>query len=191
MDTDRNTTGYLEVILGCMYSGKTTRLMDIHKMYSICGIDCCVINYAQDQRYHAHKLSTHDLRMIDSINTTSLKEVVDTCLEKYEVFLINEGQFFEDLLTVVTELVEDHSKKVYVCGLDGDFKRRKFGQILDLIPMCDKVTKRHAICKKCKDGTRGCFSMRLTSETEQVCIGSDSYIPVCRQCYRKYTIKTT
>ena len=58
-------------------------------------------------------------------------------------------------------------KKVYVCGLDGDFKRKKFGQILDLIPMCDKVEKLTSLCSLCKNGTRGIFSMRLTKETEQ------------------------
>ena len=183
--------GYLEIIIGCMYSGKTTRLLELHNMYNLCEIQCCVINYNKDQRYHLTKLSTHDLRMIDSINANLLSDVIDQHVEQYEVFLINEGQFFEDLFTAVFKLVEEHHKKVYVCGLDGDFQRNKFGQILDLIPICDKVTKHHAICGKCKNGTKACFSLRLTNETEQICIGSNNYIPVCRQCYHKYTNKTT
>ena len=77
-----------------------------------------------------------------------------------------------------------YNKKVYICGLDGDFERKKFGQILDLIPMCDKVTKLTSLCSQCKDGTPGIFSMRLTNETAQTVVGSDNYIPVCRKCYK-------
>ncbi len=113
-----NKVGYLEVIIGCMYSGKTTRLLELYNMYGLCDIQCCVINYNRDQRYHSTKLSTHDSRMIDSINTNLLGDVIDQQLERFEVFLINEGQFFEDLYDVVSKLVDEHHKKVYVCGLD-------------------------------------------------------------------------
>ena len=99
-----------------------------------------------------------------------------------EVILINEGQFFEDLYDVVIDMLR-FNKRVYVCGLDSDFERKKFGQILDLIPLCDKVNKLTSLCSQCKDGTPGIFSMRLTNETEQTIVGSDSYIPVCRKCY--------
>jgi thymidine kinase len=186
-----NKGGYLELIVGCMYSGKTTRLLELYNMYALCDIQCCVINYCGDKRYHQTKLSTHDLRTIDSINTQYLNDVINENIEKFEVFLINEGQFFDDLYQVVAKLVDEHHKKVYVCGLDGDFERKKFGQMLDLIPICDKITKHFAICGKCKDGTKACFSLRLTKETQQVCIGSSNYVPVCRYCYHKYTSKTT
>jgi len=73
--------------------------------------------------------------------------------------------------------------KVYVSGLDGDFQRKRFGQILDLIPLCDKVTKLTSLCSICKNGKPGIFSMRLTVETCQTLVGSDNYIPVCRECY--------
>jgi thymidine kinase len=79
----------------------------------------------------------------------------------------------------------NHDKQVYICGLDGDFERKKFGQMLDLIPLCDKVTKLTSICSKCKNGTPGIFSMRLTKEIEQTVVGSENYIPVCRTCYMK------
>jgi thymidine kinase len=75
-------------------------------------------------------------------------------------------------------------KKIYVSGLDGDFQRKKFGQILDLIPLCDKVTKLTSLCSLCKNGEPAIFSMRLTSETQQTLIGSDNYAPVCRACYK-------
>ena len=82
-------------------------------------------------------------------------------------------------------------KKVYICGLDGDFERKKFGTILDLIPLCDKVTKFTSLCSLCKNGTPGIFSMRLTNEKKQTIVGTENYIPVCRECYNKLTINFT
>ena len=76
-------------------------------------------------------------------------------------------------------------KKIYVGGLDGDFERKKFGQILDLIPLCDKVTKLTSLCSLCKNGIYGIFSKRITNEKEQTVVGSNNYIPVCRDCYEK------
>ena len=82
-------------------------------------------------------------------------------------------------------MLDTTKKHIYVCGLDGDSKRNKFGQILDLIPLSDKVTKLTAICGICKDGTPAIFSLRCSKELEQKVIGTDNYIPVCRNCYIK------
>ena len=102
----------------------------------------------------------------------------------------NEGQFFEDIIEVVIDLVEDKHKTVCISALDGDFKRQKFGRVLDLIPFSDITTRLSALCAQCKDGTRAPFSHRVTSETEQVSIGSENYIPVCRKCYQKSNANT-
>ena len=101
-----------------------------------------------------------------------------------DVILINEGQFFHDLYDSTIDMLK-LGKKIYICGLDGDFEQKKFGAILDLIPLCDKVTKLTSLCSICKDGTPGIFSMRLTGEKEQTIVGSENYIPVCRKCYYK------
>jgi thymidine kinase len=148
-------------------------------------------------------MSTHDKVKIPCIKTEKLMDLyldreidlsedLDTiprAQDKFkiglsEVILINEGQFFDDLEEFV-KLMLSRGKKIYVSGLDGDFERKKFGQILDLIPLCDKVTKLTSLCSLCKDGTRAIFSKRLTSETVQTVVGSDNYIPVCRSCYEK------
>jgi thymidine kinase len=177
-------SGYLELILGCMFSGKTTKLLEIYNMYRICDVECCVVNYDKDKRYHEELLSTHDKKMIPCINVKHLRQAATTeNIGKYTVFLVNEGQFFDDVDEVVLDLVQNHNKKVYVCGLDGDYKQNTFGKLLNLIPHCDNYSKLHAICKKCKDGTLASFSKRITSETGQEVIGSDNYIPVCRKCY--------
>jgi thymidine kinase len=124
----------------------------------------------------------------DVWNYTSLEEPYDIQCENHiqlresQVILINEAQFFDDLYPCVLDMLKEN-KRVYLCGLDGDFERKKFGTILDLIPFCDNVTKLKALCGLCKDGTPGIFSMRLTGEKEQMLIGSDNYMPVCRNCY--------
>jgi thymidine kinase len=101
-----------------------------------------------------------------------------------DVLLINEGQFFPDLYDVVYDMLKN-KKIVYVCGLDGDFERKKFGQILDLIPICDNIIKLSSLCSICKNGTPGIFSMRITNDKQQTVIGSENYLPVCRFCYDK------
>ena len=90
------------------------------------------------------------------------------------------GQFFEDLLKTVVDV---HKKHVHICGLDGDFRRQRFGTILDLIPYSDKVEKLGAFCGVCKDGTYAIFSHRVSNESEQVVIGSDNFMPLCKSCY--------
>lgn len=184
MSQKSDNVGYLELILGCMFSGKTTKLLEIYHMYKICDIECCVINYYKDKRYHEELMSTHDQKMIQCINVKSLADAfTEINIQKYNVFLINEGQFFNDLYDEVLKVVEKYNKKVYVCGLDGDFQQQTFGKLLSLIPKCDNYVKLHAICKLCKNGTLASFSKRITNETGQEVIGSDNYVPVCRKCY--------
>jgi thymidine kinase len=181
--------GYLELILGPMFSGKTTRILEIYNHYSYIQKRIIVINYAEDKRYHETMLSTHDHKMIPCVLEIDLKDMWTNSnnknysqIHKSDVILINEGQFFPDLEDFV-RLLLNHGKKIYICGLDGDFERKKFGSILDLIPICDKVSKLSSLCSHCKDGTPGIFSMRLTDEKKQTVVGSDNYIPVCRKCY--------
>ena len=182
----KKDSGYLEIIIGSMFSGKTSRLLTIKRMYDICNIQCHVINFVEDNRYHSTMLSTHDKCLISCINVKKLKDALtEQIIKKYDIFLINEGQFFCDLFEEVEKLVNVHNKKVYVCGLDSDYQLKKFGQILDLIPICDNVIKQHALCIECKNGTKAIFSKRLSKEKKQKMIGIDNYIPVCRKCYLK------
>jgi thymidine kinase len=190
---------YLELIIGPMFSGKTSYLLDVYKKCKLCNISIAVINHSTDNRYtdNNNLLSTHDKTMVPCILTKSLMDLwnYDSLDENYSdksdshmlvrsanVILINEGQFFEDLYPCVLDMLRE-KKQVYICGLDGDFQRQKFGTILDLIPMCDKVTKLNSLCGICKNGAPGIFSKRISNEKEQFLIGSDNYIPVCRNCY--------
>jgi len=188
MTTILQNTGYLELIIGPMFSGKTSKVLEIYKQCQFCNIPVSIINHISDKRYHESMISSHDKVMAPCLQVNQLSDIwkindtSDELLTKADVILINEGQFFLDLYEIVIDMLK-HNKKIYICGLDGDFERKKFGQIIDLIPFCDKVTKLTSLCSICKDGTPGIFSMRLTSEKQQTLVGIDNYIPVCRRCY--------
>ena len=188
---NKKMNGYLELILGPMFSGKTSKILDLYKQCEFSNIPVVVINHTSDKRYSETMLSTHDLKMIPCIQASSLCDAMEILEIKNKisdatVILINEGQFFKDLYEWTEMMIETNHKEIYICGLDGDFNRNKFGQILDLIPLCDKVTKLKSLCSMCKNGTKALFSLRVTEEKEQVLIGSDCYKPVCRACYNKY-----
>ena len=182
----KESEGYLELILGPMFSGKTSTLKKIYDQCKYCDIPIMVINYEADNRYcDSSFMSTHDKIMIPCIKGTSILEIMTKNTEKVtesEVILINEGQFFADI-THVIPLVEILHKRVYICGLDGDFKKNKIGSLLDLIPHCDNVSKLKSLCSECRDGKAGLFSYRITNETDQVVIGVENYKPVCRSCF--------
>ena len=192
MQSTAGTTGYLELILGSMFSGKTSYLLDVYKKSMFCNIPIAVINYAADDRYTRDSmLSTHDKQMIPCILANTIKEAIDQnrdLILHAETILINEGQFFPDIEEQVRALVERSHKRVYICGLDGDFERKPIGQLLQLIPFCDEVIKLKSLCSLCRNGTPGIFSFRTTSEMDQVVIGSSNYIPLCRRCYDREVI---
>ena len=178
--------GYLKLILGPMFSGKTTELIRIFKRYSHCdSIKCCVINHKDDKRYDDNLMSSHNKEMISAFNFNSLSQIFTSNLQNmYDIFLINEGQFFDDLYESVDLLVNNYNKKLYICGLDGDYKREKFGRMLDIIPLCDDVVKLKSICNNCKVRD-GIFTHRLSDEKEQKIIGSNNYKSLCRLCYNQ------
>jgi thymidine kinase len=187
MSTRNN--GYLELILGSMFSGKTSYLLDVYKKCVFCNIPVAVVNYEADNRYTSEPMmSTHDKQMIPCILANTIKEAIEAnteAIDRAETILINEGQFFQDIEEQVKVLVEQKNKRVYICGLDGDFERKPIGSLLQLVPFSDHITKLKSLCSLCRDGTPGVFSFRTSREVDQVVIGSSNYIPLCRGCYQK------
>ena len=192
LSKESKKSGYLELILGPMFSGKTSTLKKIYDQCVYCNIPVMVINYSADKRYSSEDvMSTHDKIMIPCIMANTIAEIFDNydeLLSNTEVILINEGQFFQDIEYVIS-LVEDMYKRVYVCGLDGDFQKNKIGSLFELIPYCDNICKLKSLCSECRDGTPGLFSYRITNEVDQVVIGVDNYKPLCRVCYRRLIIE--
>lgn len=179
--------GYLKVILGPMFSGKTTELVRIYNKYTGCNIPCTVINHSNDKRYDSSKMSTHSKIMIDSVNCKNLISAIKPILTNIQVFIINEGQFFEDLYEAMILLLKNE-KTIYVCGLDGDFKRNKFGKILDIIPLADDIIKLKGICSICRKN-ESIFTHRTVKNDNQVLIGEkDMYMSLCRKCYNHVNI---
>ena len=166
----------LHIILGPMFSGKTTRLIELSKKYS----NPLVINHALDVRYHATNLSTHDGIHTPCIQAFCLDDISKLVLSAADAIFVNEAQFFPDILLVVEDWLSAYKKPIYVCGLDGDFRQQPFGDLLKIIPLCDTVEKLHA---KCLCGSPAIFTHRLSADKEQTLIGSDIYEPYCRVCY--------
>lgn len=163
----------LELIIGSMYSGKTTALMNkVHRLMSI-GMKCLVITHDM-----CPAVENHDGCKMEAIRTSELL-LVGT--EKYHVIAIDEGQFFSNLRLAVTNMLK-HNKYVIVAGLSGDYKQEKFGEILDLVPVADNVTFKRALCAKCRHPCRyASFTKRTDSNTEVVSLDS-TYTAVCRYC---------
>ena len=171
--------GELHLIIGCMFSGKTTELLRIAKRLKSIDQTVALINYLEDTRYSTTDVTTHDKYSCD-IESHLINDLSSLDVNSYSVICINEAQFFGGLKQFCMDMLSK-SKIIYVSGLDGDFKQQPFGEILDLIPMCNTITRLHAFCKVCKNGNPAYFTKRLTDSKEQKLIGTDEYIPVCRK----------
>lgn len=177
--------GRLELIIGPMFSGKSTRIIEIGNRYESIGKDVLNITHIIDNRYGDGVISSHNKIQKKAICIEHLMDLISN--DKYknsEIILIEEGQFFVDLFDFIKRSVDLDRKHVIVSGLNGDYKREKFGSILDLIPMAENVEMLTAFCKKCNNGTLAHFTKRIINSDNQTLVGSDNlYIPVCRYHY--------
>jgi thymidine kinase len=173
--------GRLELIIGNMFSGKSTELIRrINREKSI-NKKIIIINYLHDNRYSSSSISTHDLVKVNCIKVEKLMELPNDLVKEYDSIFIDEGQFFLDLYKFVNNFI-NQDIHIVISGLDGDANQKPFGDILNLIPICDTVDKLCAYCKICNNGTSAPFTKKLTKDSCQVDIGgSDKYIPVCRK----------
>lgn len=173
--------GYITIYMGNMFSGKTSELIRNAKRYSSIGKNILMINHSLDDRYtDKAEVVNHDGVSFPCLKAQTL---VDIDVTGVEAIFVNEGQFFPDLVEACRTWADLFRIHVFVCGLDGDFKRGVFGSLLQLIPLADEVHKLHAYCFKCKDGTLAPFSKRITTEADQISIGASNYIAVCRKHY--------
>lgn len=176
----------LKIVLGPMFSGKTTELIKDYRKLSNKGYYPTIINYMGDTESTEHLLRSHNNIQIDCISYFSLAiGWFDTRDQNYEKLhnsthiLINEAQFFEDLIDVVLSMIES-GKCVYIYGLDSDHLQKKFGKIWDLIPYANIVQKLMATCQ-C-GSPEALFTHRITFNPQQQLIGASHYTPLCRNC---------
>lgn len=185
--------GSIRIILGCMFSGKTTELIREFREWSSINKKPLCINFIDDNRYGNtfNNMYNHNEMSIECIKVSCLAEVPQSLIDSAEIILINEGQFFSDLVDHCRSWCDDFNKNIIVSGLDGDYMRKPFGKILDLIPYADHVEKLNAFCQKCKNGKRAPFTYRKSNETEQIIIdGANSYEALCRSCFVELTNKS-
>lgn len=170
-------SGRLEVIMGCMFSGKTSEMIRRVKRAMAIGKRVFVVNSSKDIRCE-DSLQTHDKVNLKAVKVEKLSDITMLVAE-YDIIAIDEFQFFENPLTTIKNLLY-RGKTIIVSGLDGDFKQEKFGYLIDIIPLADEVTKLTALCYQC--GNPAPFTKRTVVCQEQELVGAnDSYMAVCRK----------
>ena len=177
--------GSIKIIIGSMFSGKSTEIIRLINRYKTLKKNILAINHSSDIRYGENKIISHNKESHDCLSVTQLKPLLqDTRFNECDVIFIEEAQFFSDLFDFVTQSADFHNKIVVVAGLDGTYKREPFGDVLRLIPHAESVIKLHALCLKCNDGTTASFTKRIINDESDILVGStESYIAVCRKHY--------
>lgn len=168
-ERQQHSEGRIEIIMGPMFSGKSTELLRRMKRHEIAKKRVMLVKHTSDDRYVGSDTSvvTHDQKAAKAtLIAKSLKEsLLDSkAYEQADVIGIDEAQFFGEELPYVADQIAHHGKTVICAGLDGDINRNKFGHLIDLIPMAEKVKKMQAICVEC--GTTASFTHRHTVEVD-------------------------
>lgn len=173
--------GWMEVICGCMFSGKTEELIRRLKRVQIAGRKAEIFKPAIDIRYDATDIVSHNASRIPSTPVSNTSAIL-MLSEGVDVVGIDETQFFDDSITEVLEQLTLRGTRVIVAGLDMDYTGKPFGPIPSLLARAEYITKLHAICSRCGDIAN--YSYRLGAAHEQVLLGEkDLYEPRCRNCF--------
>ena len=159
----------LHIILGCMYSGKTTQIIAEYNKFKNSGAKCLMIT-------PLGRVESHDSVTVESISVDK-NSLILTNIDLVDVICIDEGQFFFDLIPFAY-LCRKKNKSLIVNGLNGDFKGRIFGDLVHLIPHASKVTY---LTSKCKCGDIAMYSKRLSNNQVLISINED-YEPSCFEC---------
>lgn len=176
-------TGWIEVICGSMFSGKTEELIRRLNRADIAKQKVEIFKPAIDTRYHANDIVSHNQTAIRSTPVQSSQEVV-LLAGDCDVVGLDEAQFFDNEIINVANQLADSGKRVIVAGLDMDFAGKPFGPMPALMAMAEYVTKVHAICVVCGDIAH--YSYRKVANENQVLLGeTDSYEARCRKCYHE------
>ncbi|MCF2516244.1 thymidine kinase [Dyadobacter sp. CY351] len=174
-------TGWIEVICGSMFSGKTEELIRRLNRAKIARQRIQIFKPALDKRYHEENIVSHNDNSIRSIPVQTSLEILDRA-ENCEVVGLDEAQFFDEKIVEVCTLLADSGKRVIVAGLDMDYMGKPFGCMPQLMAIAEYVTKVHAICMVC--GEVASHSYRLSPSNERVLLGeTDLYEARCRRCF--------
>lgn len=175
--------GWIEVIAGSMFSGKTEELLRRLKRAKIARQRIEIFKPAVDTRYEENSVVSHDQNSIESIPIKNSSQIL-FYVDDVDVVGIDEAQFFDSDLPVICKQIADSGKRVIIAGLDMDFMGKPFGPMPILMAQAEFVTKVQAICVRC--GDIALHSYRKISNEKLVVLGEkESYEPLCRSCYNK------
>lgn len=191
----KNDVGSLTLILGPMFAGKTTYLLNEIRKHENENRNTnrdegrdenrnniLVINHAIDNRYETDKISSHNKETYPCLKKSDLKDINAKELEGKQILVIDEGQFFPEIDEIVRKFVNEYNLHVIIAGLNGTFQQKIFDKsnLLNLIPFADNVILLKSKCYLC--GQDAPFSKRIVSDDKEILVGNNNYQPCCRKC---------
>lgn len=179
----QHKTGWIEVVCGSMFSGKTEELIRRVKRAKIAKQEVLIFKPSIDKRFHARHVVSHNANAVVSTPVASSAEILNQ-VNNCDVVGIDEAQFFDEGIVEVSIELANRGIRVIAAGLDMDFRGKPFGPMPHLMAVAEYVTKVHAICVSCGDIAN--YSHRLISSDEKVVLGEkDVYEPLCRKCFNE------
>lgn len=180
--TPRTTPGWIEVIAGSMFSGKSEELIRRLRRARIARLKVQVFKPDIDLRFSKDHIVSHSEMRHESIPVKSAAEILSLVDPGTEVVGIDEGQFFDNDLVSVANALADRGVRVIIAGLDQDYTGKPFDPMPQLLAIAEYITKTHAICVRC--GQPANYSQRTIDVEGQVVVGaSDAYEARCRDCF--------
>jgi thymidine kinase len=178
-----NRSGWIEVIVGSMFSGKTEELIRRLKRAMLANQTVEIFKPRIDIRYSEDDVVSHNENTIHSSPVDSAGNIL-MLSNNVDVVGIDEAQFFDKGLVEVCNRLANEGTRVIVAGLDMDYLGKPFGPIPDLLSIADYITKVHAICPKC--GNLAQYTHRKNMDKKRVLLGEhDTYEPLCRKCFNE------
>lgn len=178
----RSNIGWIEVICGGMFSGKTEELIRRARRAQIAGQRVVIVKPDIDKRYHEEMVVSHNKVALPGIVASTADQIV-LMTGNAEVVCIDEAQFFDNRLIDVANTLANDGKRVIIAGLDMDYLGKPFEPMPQLLAIAEHVTKLHAICAE--SGHIANFSQRVTQNKDRILVGEkDAYEPRARHCFR-------
>lgn len=179
----KKSFGSIEVVCGCMFSGKTTELIRRIEVCQHAGQKVQVFNSSKDKRYAVRAIATHDLKTIDAVHVNKAEEILNLLNKDTDVVALDEVNFFGRDISSVALKIAGLGKRVICCGLDLDYQAVPFESTARLLAVADNVTKLSARCTRCgKPATR---TQRLVDVKSRIYVGgAEDYEARCADCFR-------
>ncbi len=180
LNARNNSLGWVEIVCGSMFSGKTEELIRRLNRAKIAKQKVEIFKPSIDKRYHGHNVVSHNETSIRSTPVSFANDIL--LLGECDVVGIDEAQFFDAAIVDVVQKLANSGKRVILAGLDTDFKGKPFGPMPELMAIAEYITKLHAICMRC--GALANHSYRLVASEQKVLIGEKiEYEARCRKCF--------